>query len=306
MFEKLLVPIDGSELAEVALPYAEELAGRLGSAVVLLQVCELESERTSHERQFYMSRLAEIVERGVREYRMLATRSESEEIGVESVMVVGNPAEEIIDYAETKGIGLIIMATHGRSGIRRWTVGSVADKVLRGTSIPVALIRAGKTRPAVREKGMLTKALLPLDGSEVGEAALPYVEDLAVRLKTEVTILQVVEPKYFVMGAEPWVYTPPYWPEWLESMKESARTYLAGIEQRLKAKGVVASSRIEMGAAAEQIIEVAEQVDADVIAMSTHGRSGIARWALGSVADRVLYYGNIPLLLVRARQDAST
>ena len=305
MFERLLVPIDGSELAEAALPYAEELAGRLGSEVVLLQVCESEEERTSHMRQLYISRLAEAVERGTREYRRLAGRPESEEIKVESVIMAGNPAEKIIEYAENKDIGLIIMATHGRSGTKRWAVGSVADKVLRGTCIPVALIRAGKARPAAGEKGMLTKALLPLDGSEVGEAALPYLEDLAVRLKTEVTILQVVEPKYPAFAAEPWDYSP-YRQEWLAAMEESARTYLAGIEQRLKAKGVVVSSRIETGAAAERIIEVAEQIDVDFIAMSTHGRSGVGRWVFGSVADRVLYSGNFPLILVRARRDAST
>lgn len=304
MFEKLVVPTDGSELAEVALPYAEELAGRLDSELVLLQVCESEEQRASHMRQLYMSRLAEAVERGIREYQRLAGSPESEEIKVESVMVAGNPADEIIDYAETKHIGLIIMATHGRSGIKRWTVGSVANKVLRGSRVPVALIRASGPRPAMLKKGLLTKALLPLDGSEVGEAAVPYMEELAVRLKTEVTLLQVVEPKYVATGAEPWDYSP-YRTEWLEAMEQSARAYLAGIEQRLKAKGIVTSSRIESGAAAERIMDVAEQIGADFMAMSTHGRSGVARWVFGSVADRLVHSGNIPLILVKAQRDVS-
>jgi nucleotide-binding universal stress UspA family protein len=214
--------------------------------------------------------------------------------------VVGNPADEIIDYAESKHIGLIIMATHGRSGIRRWAVGSVATKVLRGSRVPVALIRVDGTRPVIPKKGLLTKALLPLDGSEVGEAALPYVEELAVGLRTEVTLLQVVELKYVATGAQPWDYVP-YRPEWLEAMEQSARAYLAGIEQRLKAKGIVANSRIESGASADRIMDVAEHIGADFIAMSTHGRSGVARWAFGSVADRLVHSGKIPLILVRAQ-----
>jgi len=106
MFEKLLVATDGSELAEAALPYAEELAGRLGSEVVLLNIGESEEQRASNMRQLYMSRLAETVEQGIREYRRLAGGLESEETKVESVIVAGNPAEEIIDYAETKHVSL--------------------------------------------------------------------------------------------------------------------------------------------------------------------------------------------------------
>jgi nucleotide-binding universal stress UspA family protein len=191
------------------------------------------------------------------------------------------------------------MATHGRSGVGRWTVGSVADKVLRGSQVPVVLIRAAGPQ-SLRRKGILTKALLPLDGSKVGEAALPYVEDLAARLKTEVVLMQVVEPKYVAIGAEPWDYSP-YRAEWISAMEQSARAYLTGIEQRLKAKGIAVSSRIESGAAADKVIEVAEQTSVDVIAMSTHGRSGLARWALGSVADKLIHSASIPVILVRAR-----
>ena len=300
MFEKLLVPLDGSELAEVALPYAEELTGRLNSEVVLLHVSESQEQVGSQMHELYMSHLVEAVERGIQEYQRLSGIPESEATKVKSVILSGTPAEVIINYAEANDIGLIIMAAHGRSGIGRWTVGGVADKVLRGSHIPVALIRAGGPRPVTRKKGLLTKALLPLDGSKVGEAALPYVEELAMRLKTEVTLLQIVQPKYVAVGAEPWDYSP-YRAEWVTAMEQSARAYLAGIEQRLKAKGIVVSSKIESGGAAERIIEVAEQIDADVIAMSTHGRSGLARWALGSIADKLIHSGNIPLILVRAR-----
>ena len=300
MFEKLLVATDGSELAEAALPYAEELAGRLGSEVALLNICESEEQRASNMRQLYMSRLAEAVEQGIREYRRLAGGLESEETKVESVIVAGNPAEEIIDYAETQHVSLIIMATHGRSGIKRWAVGSVATKVLRGSSVPLALIKAGEPSPTMSKRWLFAKALLPLDGSEVGETAVAYVEELAVRLKMEVTLLQVVEPKYIPIGTEPWYYSH-YRQESLAAMGQSAHDYLSGIEQRLNAKGIAVSSRTEPGVASERILEVAEQIGADVIAMSTHGRSGVARWAVGSVADRLAHAGNIPLILVRAR-----
>ena len=169
------------------------------------------------------------------------------------------------------------MSTHGQSGIRRWTIGSIANKVVRATKRPVALVRAEGTRPEVPQKGMLRKALLPLDGSKESEVAIPYVAELASRLGISVVLLQVLAIGY----------------------KALAEDYLEKIGAQLKQKGVTVESRVMYGEAATEIINLAAEIHADVVAMSTHGRSGIGRWVLGSVAERVLYEGNTPLLLVR-------
>ena len=299
MYEKILVPLDGSELAEVALPYAEELAGRLGSEITLVFVLTPGSEsvpdpyRRLH--QYYIEKMVENTKEGAERY---VKKPQGKAIKVEPRILVGNPAEEIVEYASKEDIGLIVMATHGRSGISRWALGSVANKVVRATERPVGLIRAKGARPDVRQKGILNKALVPLDGSKEGEAVIPYIEELASRLKAEVVLLQVLSTSYHVITAEGYGYVI-YTDQQMESDKAFARDYLEKVGARLKRKGVIVKSEVRLGIAAEEIIKLADEMYADVVAMSTHGRSGVGRWVFGSVADRVLHEGNTPLLLVR-------
>lgn len=276
MFEKILVPLDGSKLAEVALPYAEELAGRLGSEITLLSVSESAQAPEYHKHQIYLGKIIESTKHHAQKYR---EQSEDKEIKTELEVLVGHPAEEILSYADQADIGLIIMATHGRSGITRWAVGSVADKVVRATKSPVALIRAKGAWPDMRKKGILNKTLVPLDGSIESEAVIPYIKELAYKLKTEVTLLQVV--------AEP------------DDASADVESYLEKMVNLLKSEDITINYEIRVGAAAEEIIKLADEASVDMIAMSTHGRSGISRWTLGSVADRVLQAGNTPILLVR-------
>ncbi len=275
MYERILVPLDGSQLAEIALPYAEELSGRLGSDVTLIYVSESIDDPHRHMHQIYMQKMAESAKQDAEAYARKLGKELA--IQVRSVNLAGNPAEEIVKYADSENTGLIVMSTHGQSGIRQWTIGSVANKVVRATKQPVALVRAEVPRPDVPRKDMLRKALLPLDGSKESEAALPYVAELASRLGMSVILVQVL-----AIGD-----------------KALAEDYLEKIGAQLKQKGVTVESRVIFGEAATEIINLADEIHADVVAMSTHGRSGIGRWVLGSVAERVLYEGNTPLLLVR-------
>lgn len=295
MYEKMLVPLDGSELAEVALPYASELAGRLGADITLLYVMESGEEQYQRMHQMYLQKTADVVKRRAKFH---STGSENRLGKVQSAILRGNPAEGIVQYANKKDIGLIVMATHGRSGIKRWALGSVADKVLRATNLPVALIRAKGAAPIVREQGILKKMLVPLDGSKEGETVLAYIEEIAFKLKVQVVLLQVVELGYFAIAAEGYNYII-YSNRQMESFKGYAQKYLDEVVTRLKSKGVMAEAVVAAGNAAEEIITLADNIHTDLVAMSTHGRSGVGRWVFGSVAEKVLYEGNAPLLLVR-------
>jgi len=291
MYEKILVPLDGSELAEVALPYAEELAGRLGSEVNLLAVSESAETESYHEHLMYIQRMVEPTKRGI---EMYLEKPHGRAIKVDSGILVGHPAEEIVDYADKADIDLIVMATHGRSGVRRWVLGGVADKVVRATKRPVALIRAKDTRPEIREKGILNKVLVPLDGSKESEAVIPYIEELASKLEAEVVLLRILEVNYEIFQASQL--------EQLESARVAAKDYIEKTAAQLKQRGVAASTEfreVVVNATAEEIIKLADEIRVDLVAMSTHGRSGVSRWTFGSVADRVLHEGNTPLLLVR-------
>jgi len=154
---------------------------------------------------------------------------------------------------------------------------------------------------------MRERILVPLDGSKVGEAALPYVEDLVPKFlpepKVEVTLIQVLSSlSHYVVAGEASARVP-YTEEEIEQMKKQAMRYLRKAAEGLKKKGATARVRVTVGDAAGEIIKAADEINADIIAMSTHGRSGLSRWAFGSVTDKVLRGGHKPVLVVRAPKE---
>ena len=278
MYKKIVVPLDGSPLAEVALPYAEEVAGKMGSDIVLLTVLPSEEQDDYLAHQNYAGKIVDITKRQVDKY--------SENTGNKSIKVgtatrTGNPAEGILDYVEKGNMCLIVMATHGRSGVGRWAVGSVADKVVRSTTRqPLLLIRAKGAHPDVRAKRILKKGLLPLDGSTISEAVIPYFSEAARSLQMELTLLRVITKNNGSFAA--------------------ADTYLGDWCRQLTNKGINVKYEVRSGSPAEQIIDLADELASDLVVMSTRGQTGINLWSLGSIAQKVLLGGNTPLLLIRA------
>jgi nucleotide-binding universal stress UspA family protein len=309
MYKRILVPLDGSKLAEVALPYSEVLAEKLDSEVILVSVRTPGEDPGNPEHRPYLSKMAATLEQNMRES---SDTPPGQKVKVESTIIgssglLTHAAEEMVDYAEKDNASLIIMATHGRTGIRRWTLGSTADKVARAAKCPVLLIRANIDVP---KKVKLGKLLVPLDGSKQSETVLPHVERLASRLKAEVTLLHVVMPLYQVYTAVESIgyyggmgmVRVPYTEEQMKLLKTNAESYLQKVNSRLMDEGVKTSYKVVVGSAGEEIIKAADEMAADMVAMSTHGESGFSRWEHGSIADKVLRAGNTPLLLVRELQ----
>ena len=151
---------------------------------------------------------------------------------------------------------------------------------------------------------MYEKILVPLDGSKISEAALPYVEELvsmlAPKVKVEVTLFQVVPSiAHWVVGGEA-TAPVPYTEIEMEQIKKRAIDYLDKAGEGLRSKGAIVECKVGVGNPAEEIIKVTDEIKAGVVAMSTHGRSGLSQWAFGSVTAKVLRGGNIPVLMVRA------
>ena len=156
---------------------------------------------------------------------------------------------------------------------------------------------------------MYERILVPLDGSKVGEAALPYIEDIVSKLspevKVEVTLFQAVSSlSHYIPAGEVAAFVP-YTETEIKQIKKKAMDYLKKTGEGLRSKGTIVKTKVGIGNASEEIIKVAEEINADLIAMSTHGRSGLSRWAFGSVTDKVLRRGGtVPIVMVKAPKEA--
>jgi len=296
MYKKILVPLDGSELAEIAVPYAEGLAARLKAELILITVCpELDP-------MYAFTDNPELRRAGASQYlRRIAEELSKENIDVRTEAKLGHCASTIIDASEQEGADLIVIATHGRSGLARWVLGSTADKITRAATKPVLLIRAKKDQPDVRAKGIFNRILAPLDGSIAAESVLPHVEALAKEFGSELILFRAVPRETYVVpvgteGAYELSQAPE---ELINAQLKDSREYLEEIKAPLSVKGFPVTAATDIGDPGDEIIEQAERHDVGLVAMCTHGRSGIDRWVYGSVATKVLNGGTTPLLLVR-------
>jgi len=306
MYKRMLVPLDGSELAELVFSYASDLAASLGLDLVLLHVTSPHERDLVPLHRAYLERAAEVLRRQSEELqKKVGIQPRGEGVAARGELAVGHPAEEILECAVRHHIDLIIMATHGRSGIKRWALGSVADKVLRVSKIPVCLVRAGIREDTIDDKWPKTTMLVPLDGSELAELVIPHVEALAKQWGpklVDVVLLRVCEP--IVVSSD---YRPTAGMTWekheaheMAWPKAECEQYLAGVQKRLEGVGLGVRSVVLQGKPADEITEYCRKNPANnLVVMSTHGRSGISRWAYGSVADRVLHGICSPIFLIR-------
>ena len=306
MYKRMLVPLDGSELAEVVFGYAKELAGRLDLDLILLHVSGPKEQDLLPIHRAYIERAAESVKRQsmqVQERTKTEPGGKAVEAGGE--VVVGHPAEEILRYAEDNDIDIILLATHGRSGVKRWAIGSVADKVLRASKVPVWLVRASTLEEIVHDKWPNRMMLVPLDGSKLAESVLTHVEALAKQRGAElcdVVLLRVCEPP-IILSDYPEAIMELNWEEHVEKekawAKQAGERYLAVVEKRLRDAGLNVRSEVVLGRPIDEIIDYANKNPFNLIVLATHGRTGITRWAYGQVADKVLQRSQSPIFLVR-------
>lgn len=286
MYNKILVPLDGSKLAEGVLPYARLLASALQLPVDLLHVNELETAApATHPMQ------------GAAYLKAMAA-SFPTTLTVNCRVENGRAAEVIVDSASKDSGTLIAMATHGRSGAQRWLLGSVAQKVIQVSTNPLLVIRPNEeTHPSGGAR--LRTIILPLDGSHLAEKIFPHAVYLASRLKLEVVLIRtytVPTTGYFMATG----VSPPAMGEFGAKIKKETEDYLQAKVEELQAEGIEkVSFTVVEGRGPEEIIDLARKTSDNLVAMSTHGRSGMGRWVLGSVTDRVVCYCGDPVLVIR-------
>ena len=300
MYTRMLVPLDGSKLAENVLPYARSLAGALHLRIDLLGVVEsLDFARTTHAGHVrdFDPLVEAAMQEGKRYLESIAGSFGDTEVSY--AVEHGVADKTIIENAGGDKETLIAMATRGRSGIHRWLMGSVAEKVLRGATNSLLLVRGeegGKTDGAASLKSVV----VPLDGSRLAETVLPHAIELAKKLGLEIVLARAYQPPLSAYaGAD-----APYIPNrdaLLTLVKEEAGAYLDAKVNELKANGIEKVSSISMfGSGADEIIDLGRNTPDNLIAMCTHRRSGVNRWVLGSVTEKVVRHSGDPVLVVRA------
>jgi nucleotide-binding universal stress UspA family protein len=287
MYRRILVPLDGSTLAEQAVPHAVMLSTRKQSEVLLIQVHEVIlsgraaaviAERKFHyESQVYLDRIA----RRIRE----------REIQARSVVAVGTAHYEILNFAREQGVDLIVMSKRGQSGVTRWLVGGVVSRVLRSTEIPVLAVPVVVGGSPDWRDHAYRRILVPLDGSSLAEGALSHAIAIIRKFRAELVLVQVRSTD----GAEE-RHSSDLEPRPQESAEED---YLERVAQSVEKQGVRALSVELVGRPENEIASYSESNQVDLIVMSAQGKSNLPYWLLGSVAERVVRGVNVPVLITR-------
>lgn len=305
MFRAILVPLDGSELAEQALPLALSIAGRSGAHLTLLQVVPLVTEplavegavlSVAEQLEFLQKRAREYLDELVRRLPPFPAAQE-EPVLVQPDTTIGQPALEITNYAAAVRSDLIVVATHGHSGLRRWALGSVTNKVLQLTRLPMLIIRPQAEGPVRFDQlPSLDRIMITLDGSELAEHVLPVATELGCLFQSELLLFRAtVLPTVFYVSPELVELQTSFW----ESAEAEAQEYLETKASTLTALGARVRSLVLPAPVVGSICEVAEAADVDLIAMTTHGRSALSRAAYGSVTGRVVHGSTRPVLVIR-------
>ncbi|HEY3341490.1 MAG TPA: universal stress protein [Anaerolineae bacterium] len=299
MFKHLLVPLDGSSLAEVALPYAAFIAGKLNATVTLIHVIEHNPPQTVHGAAHLTA--ADAAQKYLDD---VATRAFPPGIRVMThvhTSEVSEVARSIVEHAGEFKPDLIVMCSHGSSGIRDLLVGNIAQQVISLGSTDVLLIPPGEGEQAT--SFACEKVLVPLDGDPAHEQGIDAAIDFAKICFSAVHMLIVVHTPGTLSGqrAAASRMLPAATTELLNLTEKSAQEYLRGKIVALQSTGLSVTAEVARGDPSKIIVNTAHSIEADLIVLVTHGKSGMTAFWQGSVAPKVIIQSDVPLLLVRAR-----
>jgi nucleotide-binding universal stress UspA family protein/predicted transcriptional regulator len=304
MIRHVLVPLDGSEPGEAAVPWAVFLAHARGYSVVLARAIPWPVVASDGMMGGYVPPDVYddmmVAEREGADASLEAIRARLAAQGVDAQVVVreGSPYTVLLDLADELGVDAVVMATHGRGGLPRAVLGSVANYVVQHATIPVLLVRADGTTPA--QPPAFDRLLVPLDGSSLAERALDCALEIA-QPDSRLVLVRADESAGTSRAERQHGSVLPG----AGDLEKSPATYLSSIAETLRSKGRRVDTDVRLGRPAEQILEAARAHESDVIVMGTHGRSGPARWLLGSVADEVVRHADRPVLLVSVRTSVT-
>jgi nucleotide-binding universal stress UspA family protein len=296
MYQSILVPLDGSLFGEHALPYALDIARRTGAKLHLAHVSTVPPDT-----------VGDVVDGELRMHEQaylegIVPRVQPHCAGpITTVQLDGPIATALHDYAVASKADLVVMTTHGRGAVSRFWLGSVADALVRQLPMPVLLVRPHEPAPDYAHAPALGHILIPLDGSALAEQVLPYALALGRLTQAEFTLLQAIPLMLPIYGTE--LYGAGWDDQLQEQLRVNAQSYLDGVAASLRAESLRVRTAVVNGGAAGAILEYAHAQSVDTLALATHGRSGVTRWLLGGVADKVVRGAQLPVLLYRPQSE---
>jgi len=297
MFEHILVPLDGSALAECVLPHTVALSQALGGRVTLLRVAESSGTAAPtvdaygwHIHKAEASAYLDAVSARLQRETGLETRT---------VVQEGRAAESILKFAAGEGVDLIVLSSHGRSGLSRWNISSIVQKIVWQAYLPVMIVRAYQPLPADLSEFRYRKLMVPLDGSLRAEYVLPLAVTLARFHRAELLLTHVVARPYLACTATPEAEDLALAEQLTERNRRVASRYLEEHRARLAAEVEVRSRLVVSEDVATALHEVVEEEGVDLIVLCAHGHSARTRWPYGNIVASFITYGTTPLLIVQ-------
>jgi nucleotide-binding universal stress UspA family protein len=299
MFDPILVPLDGSQLAECVLPHAIAMARAFQARIILLRV--LEKNQSNGSVQIFDLLNWQLKKTEAKLYlEKIIARLSKFQIKIEPTVLEGLVAESVTEFAQSQGVKLIILSSHGRSGISQWGISGAAQKIILGAPTSVLIVRAHQAAVSELKEQQYREILVPLDGSQRAEYALPLIALLARFHKSRTHILHVVKTPEMARHMPPTQEDIDLSYQIIARNREEAMQYLEQVKSRSHLDGIdVQTHLIISDHAIVTLHELVEQEHIDMLALSAHGYSGNDQWPYGSMVLNFILYGKVPLLIVQ-------
>ena len=294
MFDPILVPLDGSMLAECVLPHAVAISQAFKAKIILLHV--LDKNRAGASTQLFDILNWQINKTEARLYlKKIGDRLQKSGLQTEAIVLEGLAAESITEFAQRQEMKLVILSSHGHSGLTKWGISSVTHKIILSAPTSVLIVRA----PQLKEQPY-GRILVPLDGSWRAENVLPMVTLLARYHKSQIQIVHVVKPPEMARHMPPVQEDIDLSNRIVARNREEAVNYLNQVQLRSSLAGIdVQAHLITNNNATVALHELVDREQIDMVALSAHGYSGNNQWPYGSMVNNFILYGKVPLLIVQ-------
>jgi nucleotide-binding universal stress UspA family protein len=304
LINHILVPLDGSTLAECVLPHISAIAPVTNARVTLVHVMEplqtsgagpaVDPVEWHLRKQNSEKYLGQVVDR----------LKEAGLLGVEYAILEGNPANSVVDLARSKDVDLIILSTHGQSGLSGWNVSSVVQKILLRSYTSILLVRAYLPSSAEMTKVHYKRLFLGLDGSHRSEFVLPFAISLAQYHNSHLIIETVIERPQPINRLPPSDQDVELLDKFVEKNSQAASHYLNQLIAQFARKEIKITAHVSTGGNAVSVLhDMADESNADLILLAAHGSTGERRWPYGSVTTSFIAYGNTSLMIMQDLPD---